>query len=152
MLPIDDRLSGYPIDLRDEELRGGHTIRQHVGKSEEFLSDRVRREQADTSRARNGAAGLAAGSFTSLAAATRLVNATVSQNAAAVSEVGNGRQPYAVLNQRFDSPTGYEAFAAGLSSQVRMRETDGVRVFVLRDPTAVNGFRVQSAFPITIRR
>jgi hypothetical protein len=34
--------SGYPIDLQEEEARGGHAIAEHVGKSEAFLLEGVR--------------------------------------------------------------------------------------------------------------
>jgi hypothetical protein len=74
---------GYPIDLVEEEKRGGHAIERHVGKSEAYLLASVRKAAEDAQR--NGfAEGLRVGSFSSLEAANKLVNSTVSKNQAKV--------------------------------------------------------------------
>src|SRR5687767_7623019 len=41
-LAQDERPAGLPIDLLEEERRGGHTIARHVGRSPESLLARVR--------------------------------------------------------------------------------------------------------------
>jgi len=143
-----DRLSGYPIDLREEDRRGGHTIAEHVNVNPERLADRLHRE-ADRSIERGDEfRGLAIGSFTSLDSATKLVNSAISQNQDAVSSVARGREPFAIIEARFDSITGYEAYLPTFHAQPYARDTYGVRVFVVRDQSVGRGYRVQSAFPI----
>jgi hypothetical protein len=140
---------GLPIDLLDEEARGGHAIAEHVGKTQAFLLEGVR--EAALAVALGGfevKGGLRSGSFPSLEAANKLVNATVSQNPEKVGVVVNGLLPIAVLEAQFGSPTGYEAFAKTERSKPFIRETNGVRVIILRDRNSPRGFRVLTAFPI----
>jgi hypothetical protein len=142
------RRSGYPIDLQEEESRGGHAIAEHVGKSEAFLLEGVREAARALATGGYGAGGLRSGSFPSLEAANKLVNATLSQNPEKVDLVVNGSLPIAVLEAEFGSPTGYEAYARSERSQPYMRETYSVRVIIVRDPSSDRKFRVLTAFPI----
>jgi len=139
--------SGYPVDLTEEDTLGGHTIDEHVNKSLRYLSDRVRAEAKRILDRGDGFSGLAIGSFTSLEAATKLVNSTISQNQAIVDQVVRGLKPFGVLKARFDSPTGYEIYLASSSSQPYERGTYGVTVFILPDGRVAKGYRVQSAYP-----
>jgi hypothetical protein len=143
-----DPLSGYPIDLREEDRRGGHIIDEHVNVNPEYLATRVRQEAEKIRERGDDFRGLSIGSFTSLAAATRLVNSTVSQGQGLVNEVAQGRRAFAILEARFDSVTGYESYLATYHAQPYTRDTYGVRVFILRDGRTPRGYRVQSAFPI----
>jgi hypothetical protein len=74
----------------EEELRGGHTIREHVGKSHRFLMERVEREGFRIVERGDLFSGLSRSSFASLDAATRLVNATLARNRDAVDRVARG--------------------------------------------------------------
>jgi HK97 family phage portal protein len=142
-----DRLSGYPVDLREEDRRGGHTIDQHVNVSYEALAERVQRaadaavEQGDEFR------GLSIGSFTSLDAATKLVNSTISENSDAIESFLQGSDPIAAIEKRFEAPTGYEARLDRRNSKPYVRDAYGVRVILLRDGSG-KGYNVRSAFPI----
>ena len=91
--------------------------------------------------------GLSIGSFESLQAATRLVNATLSRNPREVEAVASGAEPIDFITARFASVTGYEAYLPTYHAKPYMRETYSVDVFIIRDPRSENGFRVQSAFP-----
>ena len=142
-----DRLQGYSVDLREEEARGGHTIREHVAKSEDYLLNRVREWQVSATRKGDLAQGLAVGSFPSLDSATRLVNSTLAQNPASLAPVASGALPYDTIHQGFSSPTGYEAYAATERSQPYIREANGVSVHIRHDPLSSRGFRVLTAFP-----
>jgi Phage portal protein/Bacterial CdiA-CT RNAse A domain len=143
-----DRLSGYPVDLREEEKRGGHAIDQHVNVGYKRLAERVQR-QADAAIERGDQfRGLSIGSFTSLDAATKLVNSTLSDNADKVSRVTRGELPFAIVEKRFESPTGYEAYLDRRNAQPYQRDTYGVRVFILRDTSSSRGYHVRTAFPI----
>jgi hypothetical protein len=142
-----DRLQGYAVDLREDEARGGHTIRDHVAKSPDRLLDRVRDEQLAATRKRDTASGLAVGSFPSLESATRLVNSTIAQNPDAVESVASGALPFRTITQRFDSATGYEAYAATGHAQPYIRDTNSVSVLIRQDPLRPSGFRVHTAYP-----
>jgi hypothetical protein len=78
-LAQNDR-SGYPVDLREERQLGGHTIEEHVAKSEGYLLNRVQQQALSTTRRGEYSDGLRVGSFTSLEAANKLVNSTLAQN------------------------------------------------------------------------
>lgn len=93
-----------PQDLLEHEVRGGHTIAQHVGKSDEFLmrsvtTPRVRSPFLSLYRYRHG-------SFSSIEAARRLTNSNLTNNAALVEEVVIGRRNRAFLTSEFSSTTG----------------------------------------------
>jgi hypothetical protein len=142
---------GRPIDLLEEQRLGGHAIEGHVGKSEEFLLARVRRQALDAER--DGfAEGLNVGSFSSLEAANKLVNATVASNPAQVDLVTSGRSSRERLNASFDAPTGYEAYAKTERSQPYIRDTYDVRVIIVPDGRAEKGFRVDTAYPGNFKR
>jgi len=95
---------GRAIDLLEEQRLGGHAIEGHVGKSQDFLLARVRRQALDAER--DGyAEGLKVGSFSSLESANKLVSATVARNPALVDLVASGRSGRKELDARFDAPT-----------------------------------------------
>jgi hypothetical protein len=138
----------FDVDLAEEEggPHGGHAYRDHVGKSEENLRERTAR-----TRVRVGPLGVwkdRIGSFSSLAAANKLVNSTLSQNRALVEEVIAGKRPFAVLEAWFDSPTGYESYAPSFTSTILIRDTFGVRVVIWHDRISPREFRIRTAFPV----
>ena len=92
------------------------------------------------------------GSFSSLEAGNRLVNGTIAQNPAKIEAVASGQSPKEELTGRFDSITGYEAYARTERSQPYIRTTDGVMVVIVRDRQAEKGYRVDSAFPVRLGR
>jgi len=142
---------GYPIDLTEHEAaRGiGHTIRDHVGKSEQYLLSVVTDIAQRAERLGDLAGELSEGSFPSLEAANKLVSATVAENQTKVDSVINGSVNGAQFEAWFSSPTGYEAYAANERSQPDIRETYGVRVVVVRDSDSASGFQILTAFPIS---
>jgi hypothetical protein len=70
--------SGYPIDILEEDKLGGHTFERHVNKPDEYLKARVLGNRVNIPLL-GGAGEKRAGSFTSLEAANKLVNSTLSQ-------------------------------------------------------------------------
>src|SRR4029077_17002051 len=143
---------GRPIDLLEEQRLGGHAIEGHVGKSHEFLLAAARRRALVAEEKGDFFTGLRVGSFSSLEAANRLVNGTIAQNPDKVERVASGQSPKEELTGRFDSITGYEAYARNERSQPCIRETDGVMVVIVRDRQAAKGYRVDSAFPVKFGR
>ncbi|HMN36753.1 MAG TPA: hypothetical protein PKD49_03455 [Hyphomicrobium sp.] len=141
----NDEPERYRVDLLEEERSGGHTYRQHVGKSEEALKARVRASiLADPDPDRHS---IRSGSFTSLDAASKLVDATLARNRNIVDLVVGGTIREQRVDAYFDSLTGYEAYAPAIRSEPRIRETYGVGVYIRHDPSANNGYRVISAYP-----
>lgn len=80
-------------------------------------------------------------------AATKLVNSTLAQNRIIVDQVATGVLPVYAARAQFDSITGIEAVAEHIGSQVSIRETYGVGVIVVHDPSSPGGYIVWSAFP-----
>ena len=142
-----DRLQGYPVDLREDEGLGGHTISDHVGKSDAFLKLDVLDRARGIIESGGDFRGLAVSSFPSLDAATRLVNSTLSQNREMVDLVASGEARDATVRAEFASPTGYQAYLAGPNSLPYMRDVYGVRAYIVWDPRSSRGYRVQSAYP-----
>ncbi len=139
---------GYPVDLAEEEALGGHTIGAHVGRSEISLLAEVREIAQEAGDAIDFVKGLREGSFPSLEAANKLVNATIAQNQDKVALVVSGLSPRLELDAEFGSPTGYEAFLPTGHSTAYVRPTYGVRVVIVPDKSSPNGYRVDTAFPI----
>jgi Bacterial CdiA-CT RNAse A domain len=143
---------GRPIDLLEEQQLGGHAIEGHVGKSQEFLLGRTRELAVSAERKGDFVDGIRVGSFSSLEGANKLVNATIAQNPGKIELVTSGRSPREELVGRFDSVTGYEAYARTERSQPYIRDTDGVMVVIIPDRRAEKGYRVDSAFPVRFGR
>ena len=80
------------------------------------------------------------------------MNATIAQNLGKIELVTSGRSPREELVGRFDSVTGYEAYARTERSQPYIRDTDGVMVVIIPDRRAEKGYRVDSAFPVRFGR
>ena len=151
-----DRLEGFPVDLREDEALGGHTISGHVGKSRDFLLNRIRserlriieREPSLTRKQPQLFRGFAVSSFPSLEAAMRLVNSTLARNREMVDRIARGELPFAFVEWHSPSRTGSQAYLPRLHSEPFMRDTFGVRVYIIRDSRSPKGFRVQTAYPI----
>lgn len=124
----------YRVDLLEEERSGGHTYRQHVGKSEEALKARVRASiLADPDPERHS---IRSGSFTSLDAASKLVDATLARNRDIVDLVAHGTIREQRVDAYFGSLTRYEAYAPTIRSEPRVRDAYGVGVYIRHDPSA----------------
>ncbi len=101
------------VDLRDEEggVHEGHSIRDHVGKTDNQLRDRIRDSyeehgwlwvERDTR----------AGSFPSIHAANKLVNSVIARNFRTVEDVISGRITRRIrFDASFESATGREAYS-----------------------------------------
>jgi Escherichia/Staphylococcus phage prohead protease len=142
----------YSVNLDEEEApRGiGHTIREHVGKSDAELMAIAR---ADWSRRMIGRFEitdfrLAHGSFASREAANDFVNRTLENDRTAVDRVADGLDKRATLNRRFGFSTGREVFRPTGDAEPYIRNTYGVRVIIRHEPRSERGYGVLTAFPI----
>ena len=138
--------SRYQADLRAHELRGGHTVLRHVGKSDAYLLQRM---QTENIRTLFGTQFIGrAGTFTSLAAANRLVSSTLTRNSAVVDAVAAGIKQSAFVTARFGSITGKEYYRKrGTSGPIRLRNTYGVGVYIIHDVNSPLGYRIRTAYP-----
>lgn len=87
------------------------------------------------------------GSFTDLATANRLVNATLLRNRDRVDRVAEGKSSLEELDAIFEELTGKEAFAPDERTDPRIRLTWGVRVVIVHDLRTWRQYHVITAFP-----
>jgi|GEM_PF-1849001 hypothetical protein len=144
--------AGYPVDLTEHEQHGGHTIKMHVAKSEDFLISR-----SETTRLNLGFADVwkAMGSFASLQSAGKLVNSTIAENQEIVDQVAapkdQGGLPGAEITKDFVRPTGYESYPPSGGAKFRIRPTYSVKVIIRHDHNMKSGYRVVTSFPFNPR-
>lgn len=76
-----DQQAGYPIDILQEDVIGGHTFARHINKTEEYLKARIleNRRSIRILGLELRAGEKRAGSFTSLEAANKLVNSVLAE-------------------------------------------------------------------------
>jgi hypothetical protein len=136
----------FSVDLNEEEARGGHTLSNHVGKTDDELLAKVRGDR--------GSVGIVSyarkreGTFESRESANDFVNRTLEQNQGTVDQVADGKLNRAFLNTRFGYPTGREAFRPSIDSEPYLRDTYEVGVEIRRDPRIGRGYRVHTAYPM----
>lgn len=84
--------TSVPYDLEADEALGGHTVERHVGKTDEELRTRLRREQQIS----------AASTYTDLETARRVVGAAIAQSRGRIDEWSrrSGARPNLVVNYR----------------------------------------------------
>jgi len=140
-LAANDRL-GYPINLYEEEAFG-HTIAAHVNKTSESLINQAREAFIRDPDARDSRSG----SFSSIEAATKLVNSTIARNQAIVDQVASGIRIRETVISYYPSITGIEAVVPSATSTGSIRETYGVGVVIIHDRLSLKGFRILTAFP-----
>jgi hypothetical protein len=141
-------LAGEPVDLLEQQQRGGHAISEHAGRTYDYLKSRVRDGARSTLERGDDFEGFGVGSFTSVQSANRLVNSTISDNQDKVDQVGRGDVSSATISKRFPSPTGYEAYLARAHAEPYIRDTFGVEVVIRPDPGSARGWRVHTAYPV----
>jgi hypothetical protein len=142
---------GYPVDLLEERELGGHAIEGHL-RSDRSLQSDLGDRVAEAVRKGDFVSDMRQGSFTSLEAANKLVNATIARNPDQVNRDVDGVSPKENLDEDFPGPTGREAVARTERSQIFIRDTYSVRVVIVPDGTVAKGFRVETAFPMNRKR
>lgn len=124
----------YDIILADP-LYGGHTYKEHVGKSENYLKARIR----------NKLKGDEASSFPNIRAANNVISHMLGdpQFAPDIAKIAFKDRGKAVLSARFNYPTGYLYGVNG-----RRKLVSGARVVLMSTKLSPYGFYVLTAFPI----
>jgi Bacterial CdiA-CT RNAse A domain len=141
---VADR-SNRTIDLREEDARGGHGFRDHVGKTDEYLLAEVERERFRLGPFRFGFKQ--EGSFLTPEDANDHVNRALEAHAEKVDRVVDGTKSQETINHRFGYVTGKEAYKPDGSTKAFIRPTYEIRIIIRRDPSSPRGFRVHTAFP-----
>ena len=136
----------YTVVLAEEEARGGHAIRTHVGKSDEELLATLRAMRIDTPFVT--VAAKAQGSFASLESTNDFVNRILETRTETVDLVANGVMKDAWLERRFGYPTGREAFRPDAFAEPYMRSTYNVGVYIRHDPRSEREYTVITAYPL----
>ena len=133
----------YSVVLDGEEARGGHTLREHLGKTDEEMLQRVQHSAWWTIPGRGGIRR--DGSLASREAANDLVNRTIEQNSDLVDQVATGRARRAFLTTRFGFKTGREAYSTE-DGVTYIRDTYGVEIEIRQDSRSPRGYSVYTAY------
>jgi hypothetical protein len=114
----------------------GHTLRDHVGKSWEFLHQRVL----------NHPTAPHASSFADEASAARCVETSLKSRAGSVDEWLNGSAKQLRIDHVLDDVTGISVNRAGEIEQVK-----GIRLILVRDPSMPEGYWIKTSFPQPVK-
>jgi hypothetical protein len=142
------QLAGEPVDLLEQEQRGGHAIGEHAGRTYDDLKSRARENAQNILDRGDDFRGVRVGSFTSVQSANRLVNSTISDNQDKIDQQIRDGEPQVLISKSFKSPTGYEAYLARAHAEPVIRDTFGVEVLIRPDPGSARGWRVHTAYPV----
>lgn len=119
--------------LEAHEAVGGHLIERHVGKSEDWLVDRVRRENIS-----------AASSFRDLGEAEHFVAATLAGHQDRIDAWLDGRGGNRlVVDARFDASTGISVGRGDSSAE----DVFSVRLVLERSDRLDTGYRIVTGYP-----
>lgn len=132
-----DGVRRYTVVLAEEEARGGHAIRRHVGKTDAELIARLRSMRLDSLFVTIAAE--AQGSFASLEEANNLVNRVLEIHAPLVDQVSMGLEKEVWFQWRFGYQTGTEAYRPDPDTVPYMRPTYEVGVLIRHDKRSVRG-------------
>jgi hypothetical protein len=153
VVAADESGQRYSVNLQEEEDRGGHTLRDHVGKTDSYLIGVM---NADYKRTVSGNLEItefrdAEGSFATREQANDHVNQLLKLERDKVDQVASGAVKRLKLESRFGSVTGYEAFRPNGDSDPYIRDTYGVRAVIINDSRSPRGYTVRTAFPVNQR-
>jgi hypothetical protein len=153
VVAADESGQRYSVNLQEEEDRGGHTLRDHVGKTDAYLIGVM---NADYKRFTSGNLEItefrdAEGSFATREQANDHVNQLLKLEHDKVDQVATGMKDRALLERRIGSVTGYEAFRPNGDSDPYIRDTYGVRAVIINDSRSPRGYTVRTAFPVNQR-
>ncbi len=141
----EDDLSPQLVQDNADRLLNNHIIQNHVAKTDEELKARIRREQfpglfRTIGRDRNG-------TFDSTESARDFISQTIANNPGDVARVASGQEKDSFVVWRFGYQTGREAIMDPPGSEIRIRPTYEVGVYIVHDPRADFGYRIASAYP-----
>lgn len=129
-----------PYDLAKDERRGGHTLARHVGRTDDELADRLRREP-DIS---------AASTYTDRAAAERTIARTLAREQPRIAKwlARDGNRPNLALDYR--GPSG-EIIGRSLERRARNATVPCTDAVVVLRWDGQQGYYVLTSYPETRR-
>ena len=136
----------YQVNLKEEEARGGHAIREHVNRSDTDLISEVRRSELPNATRITDQMG----TFFSEKDAEEFTNQTIDVNREKIDKIVKQKNGTAEeISARFDSPTGKEAYLPNDDQYAtpRIRTTFGVTVYVVSASNSPRGYRVITSYP-----
>lgn len=138
------------LEAEEGGQHGGHTIRDHVGKSDEYLIGEVEKTVLRNSVAPGVDIVFVRreGSFTDVRTANDFVNMALQARNDKVDLVRSGQSERETIDYRFGYPTGKEAYYSVEAGRVMIRPAYEVRMVIVPDQVIGQGFRVLTAFPI----
>jgi hypothetical protein len=146
--PLSLGTSKYSVDLRaEEQLWGGHAIRDHVGKSPSELISEV--ENGIDKFKVNGihvTNTTVMSSYDSVESANDFINRLLQSNTDEVDQVANGNLNQLWIQNRFGYRTGVEAYPDE-QGQITTRDTYNAGVLIVHDDRVPRGHRVKAAYP-----
>ncbi len=141
--------SKYSVNLQaEEELWGGHAVKDHVGKTPDELIAEQEANRKDIS-VEGGILSIyrkSESSYLSWEAANDFVNRLLQAHTAEVDMVASGQWPDQWIEDRIGYPTGIEATPDALG-QLIVRKTYNAGVFIVYDARVPRGYRVETAYP-----
>ncbi len=145
--PPDNRVV---LEFEEGGPHGGHTIRDHVGKSDEYLIAEVEKtvDRLSIAPGVNVVFARPEGSFTDVRSANDLINMALQARNDKVDLVRSGQSERETIDHRFGYPTGREAYYSVEAGRVMFRPAYEVRMVIVPDQVVGQGFRVLTAFPI----
>ena len=135
----------YSVNLVEEDARGGHAVRDHVGKSDEEIIDIVRR---DVYRGPNlDFLRQSFSTYDSTESANDFTNLLLRENSSLVDKVSSGELSSVWLEMRVGYPTGREAFRTGPQGDIVIRKTYNIGAYIVTDSSLPRGYRVHTSYP-----
>ena len=141
--------SKYSVDLQaEEQLWGGHTVRDHVGKSPDELIAEAKGTLVDYPAGGGFIVStyIPAGSYPSLEVANDFVNRLLQSHTDKVDLVAGGQLDEAWIEDRIGYPTGAEALLDA-QRHFTTRSTYNAGVLIVHDGRVPRGYRVKTAYP-----
>lgn len=141
----DDEDRRDTVVLSEDEGRGGgHTLRDHIGKTDAELMGRVLASRGSTlfhvyGRQRHGF-------FASSEAANDFVSRALEKNSGKVDLMISGQKDGCFIKHRSGHIKGREAYT-NERTEPYLGSTYGVGVLVMRDQGSKRGYRVHTAYP-----
>ena len=141
--------SKYTVDLAaEEQLWGGHTVKDHVGKSPAELIAEQEANRVDIPVEGGVDLHLSAyleAVYPSLESANDFVNRLLQGHTDEVDKVASGEWPNQWVEKRFELSNWHGSYPN--RERTKTRPTYNAGVFIVHDERIPRGYRVQTAYP-----
>lgn len=145
--PVSEKLQ-KPVSLLAEEAKGGHTLARHVGKSDAYLTDRVKNDKVKIGMFEYQ--GAAKSTYPDQATAEKYVNRVLDDpyNAKRIADVARGKNKFDALENMFENFTGRQAYRNNADGFINFHNVKGALVAIVHDKNSERGYRILTSYPI----